>query len=315
MLDKILSFYTKLFALWVTIFAVAAYLFPAPFTRLESYMDWFFALTMFGIGAVLQTEDFKKIAKKPLLILLGCGAQYTIMPLGAFFIAKMFSFPPEIAVGLILTGSAPGAMASNVMSYIAKADIAYSISLTTVSTLLCPILTPGLTYFLAGSTLKVNFWAMVISVTKMVLIPLAIGFLVRYLFKKKINKILKIFPAISVTFIILICSMVIALNKNYILMVTAPILIAAVILNLYGMASAYGLSSALKMETKRRKTLTIEIGMQNAGLGTILALKHFSNKAAIPAAVFVFVCIITASILAELWQKNSKSAAAQPSEN
>ena len=166
MFGKILSFYTKYFAVWVVLSGVVAYLEPRPFIALKNYNEWFFALTMFGIGAVLQLGDFKRIVGKPIIVLIGCCAQFSIMPLGAFVLARLFRLPPEIAVGLILTGSAPGAMASNVMSYIAKADTAYSVSLTTASTLLCPLLTPGLTYLLAGSVLKVDFWPMMLSVIK-----------------------------------------------------------------------------------------------------------------------------------------------------
>jgi len=251
----------------------------------------------------LQIEDFKRIAQKPFIVLIGSAAQFSIMPLGAFTLAKLFGLPSEIAVGLILTGSAPGAMASNVISYIAKADTAYSVSLTTVSTLLCPLLTPGLTFILARSRLEVPFWEMVFSVVKMVIVPLFAGFGVRHYFKEKIEKVLPIFPAISVTFIIFICSLVIALNKDRLAQVTGLVLATAVILNIYGMLSGYGVGSAFRMEVRRRRTLAIEIGMQNAGLGTVLALKHFGEKAAIPAAIFVFVCIITASVMAELWQK------------
>jgi BASS family bile acid:Na+ symporter len=325
MLKKVLSFYTKYFAVWVIAFGVVAYFWPVVFLtleekmawffavtierilphalRLEKGMNWFFALTMFGIGAVLQIEDFKRIAQKPVIVLIGSAAQFSIMPLGAFVLAKLFGLPPEITVGLILTGSAPGAMASNVMSYIAKADTAYSVSLTTVSTLLCPLLTPGLTFILARSRLEIPFWEMVLSVIKMVIVPLFIGFGVRHYFKEKIEKVLPIFPAISVTFIIFICSMVIALNKNRLGQVTGLVLVTAVILNIYGMLGGYGVGSVFRMEVRRRRTLAIEIGMQNAGLGTVLALEHFGEKAAIPAAIFVFICIITASAMAELWQK------------
>jgi BASS family bile acid:Na+ symporter len=199
-------------------------------------------------------------------------------------------------------------MASNVMSYIAKADTAYSVSLTTVSTLLCPLLTPGLTFILAGSVLKVPFWEMMFSVIKMVIVPLFVGFGVRHYFKEKIEKVLSVFPAISVTFIIFICSLVIALNKERLAQVTGLVLATAVILNIYGMLGGYGVGSAFRMEVRRRRTLAIEIGMQNAGLGTVLALKHFGEKAAIPAAIFVFICIITASVMAELWQKRPSEA-------
>ena len=305
MLKKVLSFYTRYFAFWVVLFGVAAYLWPGPFVALKAYMDWFFALTMFGIGVVLQVEDFKRIVQKPVIVLIGSAAQFSLMPVGAVVLAKLFNLPPEIAVGLILTGSAPGAMASNVMSYIAKADTAYSVSLTTVSTLLCPLLTPGLTFLLAGSMLDVPFCKMVIHVILTVILPLFIGFAVRYFFNRKVEKILPVFPAISVTFIIFICSLVIALNKSYLAQVTAVILAAGVVLNLYGMLAGYGVGSVFRMEVPRRRTLAIEIGMQNAGLGTVLALKHFGEKTAMSAAIFVFICIITASLMAAVWQRTS----------
>jgi BASS family bile acid:Na+ symporter len=304
MVQKVLRFYTKYFAIWVILFGVVAYFWPGVFVVMGGGMEWFFALTMFGIGAVLQIEDFRRVVQKPIIVVIGCGAQFTIMPIGAFVLAKVFGLPAEAAVGLILTGAAPGAMASNVMSYIAKADTAYSVSLTAVSTLLCPLLTPGLTFVLARSRLDVPFWAMVISVVKMVVLPLLVGFAVRHYFREKVEKVLAVFPAISVTFIIFICSVVIALNKEHLEMITGLVLAAAVVLNIYGMLAGYGVGSAFRMEMRRRRTLAIEIGMQNAGLGTVLALKHFGAEAAVPAAAFVFICIITASVMAEVWQRS-----------
>lgn len=303
MFGRILSFYTKYFAVWVIVFGLVAYLVPGPFVVLRDYNKLFFALTMFGIGAVLQVEDFERILEKPVIVLIGCCAQFSIMPVGAFLLAKAFGFGPEIAAGLILTGSAPGAMASNVMSYIARADAAYSVSLTMVSSLLCPLLTPGLTLLLAGAMMKVNFWQMVLDVIYMVIVPLFVGFGVRHFFRERLEKVLAIFPAISVTFIIFICSLVIALNRDYLPKVTGLILAAAIVLNLYGMVAGYTVGSIFRMSVRRRRTLAIEIGMQNAGLGVALALEHFNEKAAIPAAVFVFICIITASVAAEVWQK------------
>ena len=325
MLRKILDFYARYFAIWVVICGIIAYFHPYIFTTIEQKTtwffavtierllpqafrlgkgrEWFFALTMFGIGAILQIEDFKNILRTPIIVLIGSAAQFTIMPFGAFVLAKLFHLPPEMAVGLILTGSAPGAMASNVMSYIAKADTAYSVSLTTVSTLLCPLLTPGLTYLLAGSTMEVPFFDMLIQVLLTVVIPLFIGFGVRHFFKKQVEKILPVFPAISVTFIIFICSFVIAVNKENLAEVTGIILIIGIILNLYGMLGGFSVASLFHMNSQRKRTLTIEIGMQNAGLGTILALEHFGKQAAIPAAIFVFICIITASAMAAIWQK------------
>ena len=272
---------------------------------LRDYNKLFFSLTMFGIGAVLRAEDFKRILQQPVVVLIGSAAQFTIMPLGAFLVTRLLGLPDELAVGLILAGSAPGAMASNVMSYIAKADTAYSVSLTTVSTLLCPLLTPGLTFVLAkGTKLDVPFWAMMLDVLVMVVIPLFVGFGVRHALREKMERIQPVFPALSVTFIIFICSLVIALNRDRLAQVTGPVLAAVLILNVYGLTAGYGVGSLFRMNRARRRTLTIEIGMQNAGLGATLALAHLGPTAAIPAAIFVFVCILTASVLTSCWQKS-----------
>jgi BASS family bile acid:Na+ symporter len=303
MLEKAVGFYTRFMAGWVVLFGVAAYFFPGPFLALKPYNMRFFALTMFGIGAVLSAEDFARIAKKPIIVLIGSCSQFTIMPLGAFLIARILGLGPEITLGLILTGSAPGAMASNVMSYVAKADTAYSVSLTTVSTLLCPVLTPGLTYLLARQSLDVPFVDMFLSLLLTVVAPIFVGFSVRHFLKRRIEKILPIFPAISVTFIIFICSLVIAANGEDIFRATAVVLAAVVVLNVYGMSAGYGVGRLFGMETRRKRTLAIEIGMQNAGLGTALAMEHFSERVAMPAAFFVFVCIITAAIAAAFWQR------------
>jgi len=304
MLGRILSFYSRYFAIWVVLFGAAAYRWPGPFVALRDYNKLFFSLTMFGIGAVLRAHDFKRIIQNPVIVLIGSAAQFTIMPLGAFLVTRWLGLPDELAVGLILAGSAPGAMASNVMSYIAKADTAYSVSLTTVSTLLCPLLTPGLTFVLAkGTKLDVPFWGMMLDVMIMVVIPLFVGFGVRHIFREKMEKIQPVFPALSVTFIIFICSLVIALNRARLGEVTGLVLVAVLVLNVYGLAVGYGVGALFRMNRARRRTLTIEIGMQNAGLGATLALAHLGPQAAIPAAIFVFVCIFTASALASLWQK------------
>ena len=304
-LQKGLTFYTRYFAVWVVIFAIVAYFYPAPFTALKNCNKWFFAITMFGIGAVLSADDFKHIIKNPVIVFIGTCAQFSIMPFGAFIFAKLFGLPAELAAGLILTGAAPGAMSSNVMSYIAKADVAYSVSLTTFSTLLCPLLTPGLTWLLASSKIPVPFWKMTFDVLIMVIIPLFAGFAVRHYFRRRIERILPVFPAISVTFIIFICSLVIALNHDYLPKATGPVLATVLVLNLYGMTAGYGVGALFKMNTARKRTLTIEIGMQNAGLGSALALEHLGPKAAVPAAFFVFVCIITAAIAAAIWQRSA----------
>lgn len=323
-----LHWYTKLFGLWIVLFAVVGYFFPQPFVAIGGYRLfgrwaehwpevlrslqspnlWFFALTMFGIGAVLTVDDFKNIAKRPVIVLIGSVAQFTLMPLGAYGLAKLFGLSPALTAGLVVAGCAPGAMSSNVMSYIAKADVAYSVSLTTVSTLLCPILTPALTKLLAGAELPVPFWKMFFEILFMVVMPLGAGFAVRYYFGRTIDKVKDVFPAISVTFIIFICTLVIASNRERMAQGGLGIIAVVLLLNIYGMASGYGVGKLFKMPFSQKRTLSIEIGMQNAGLGTVLAIEHFGSEAAIPTAFFVFACIITASIMTEVWKNRVETA-------
>lgn len=264
-------------------------------------MEIFFALTMLGIGAVVQKENFQNIFRNFWVVIIGVCAQYTIMPFTAFFLSRIFPLSPAFSLGLILTGSAPGAMASNVFSYLAGADVAYSVSLTTVSTLLSPIFTPGFTYLLAHTLFEIPFWEMFFSVVKMVVIPLLLGFWLRERFKQKIESVEKIFPAISITFIVFICSLVIALNRSYILKMSSLIFIVVILLNISGLLGGNLLGRMVRFDKLKVRALTIEIGMQNAGLGTVLALKHFNEQVAIPAVIFVFICIFTSAILVQYW--------------
>lgn len=301
MLDFCLKLYTRLFTVWVLVFCAVAFLYPRPFVWLEQGMSYFFALTMFGIGAVLSTRDFAEIARRPWLVALGCGAQYSIMPFGAFAVARLFDLSPEFTIGLILAGSAPGAMSSNVLCYIAKADTAYSVSLTAVSTLLCPVLTPALVLLLARQQMPVHYQDMFLNLVWLVVVPLLLGLGMRYLFESTVKRIEKVFPAISVTFIVFICCVVVAGNVERLHDRIVPWLVLVVLtLNVYGMVMGYGVGSLFRLPYPQRKTLLIEIGMQNAGLGTVLALHHFGPKAAMPTAMFVIVCIVTASAVVRL---------------
>ncbi|MBM4028486.1 MAG: bile acid:sodium symporter family protein [Planctomycetes bacterium] len=310
MFEKMLSFYTRYFALWVILGGLAAYFWPGPLASLDRRsVNSVFALTMFGIGAVLQAEDFRRILHRPGIVAIGTITQYSLMPLVAYAIAQGFRLDPQIAVGLILTVCAPGAMSSSVVSYIAKADLAYSVSLTTVSTLIAPLATPGLTYLLAGSLLKVPVRGMLIDVILLVILPLFLGFAVRHLFAKRVETVAAVFPAISVTFIVLVCSRTIAANRDSLLSVTGILLGIGVLMNVLGLIGGYGIAWLTRMDIPQRRSLAIEGGMQNAGLGAVLASEHFSDQAAMPAAIFVFICIITASLLAAYWQRAGRRTA------
>jgi BASS family bile acid:Na+ symporter len=305
MLKKVIKGFTSLLPVWTVILGLIGYFKPNYLTVFKPYIDWMFAFTMLGIGAVLNYEDFVSIIKRPYLILLGSLSQFGIMPLTGYFLAKLLNLPKELALGVILTGSVPGAMASNVISYLAGADVAYSISLTTTSTLLAPILTPAFTYLLAKAFFKIEFWAMFKSIIIMVVLPLILGFIIKNIFKQKIKEFDYFFAAFSTIFIAFICGLVIALNRNYIEKVSMLVFISVFLHNSIGLLGGYYSGFLYSLNEKQRRTLSIEVGMQNAGLGAVLALKHFSEKSALPSALFATWCVITASVLAQIW-KNKK---------
>lgn len=280
---------------------IVGYIYPPALTIFRPYLDYMFMFTMLGIGFVLNPEDFIPIIKKPYLPLLGTLTQFLIMPLAAFCIAKALNLPAALALGLIVAGSVPGAMASNVISYLAKADVAFSIAITTVSTFLAPVLTPFFTFLLARTYMQVDFWAMFKSILLMVVIPLGVGLTLKHYFRKKIEKIQDFFPALSTLFIAFICGLIVALNKDKLSHITPFIFGAVVFLNMIGLLGGYGAGGIYGFDEKRRRTLAIEVGMQNAGLGAVLALKHFSAEAALPSALFATWCVITASFLAGIW--------------
>jgi len=305
MLNKFFDVFTRLLVVWVLLAVAIGYFWPKGLLVFKDDTEWLFALTMFGIGAVLKFSDFAPIFKKPQMVFLGTLAQFAIMPSLGFFIAKSLRLPSELALGVILVGSVPGAMASNVISYLAKADVAYSIALTTTSTFLSPILTPLFTYLFGRTFIEIKFWAMFFSIIKMVIVPVVLGLWVKHLFKEKIEEINSVFPAISTIFIAFICGLVVALNKNYLANITVLIFWAVFLHNLFGLVLGYGVAQLYRFDTIRSRTLSLEVGMQNAGLGAVLSLKYFSAQTAIPNALFATWCIITASILAEIWARRT----------
>ena len=301
---KIFDWFTRLLPLWVVLCGILAYFHPVVFIPFKSYMELAFALTMLGIGLVLNYEEFIPVFRKPQMVILGILAQFAIMPALGFFIAKLFNFPPDYTLALVLVGSVPGAMASNVICYLARVDVAFSIALTCVATFFAPFLTPALIYLFAHAIVKVEVCPMFLSIIKMVIIPLIAGLILRRLFHNLVSKFEFIFPSFSTVFIAFICGLVIALNQKT-LIETGMILFCAVFLhNLLGMTLGYGAGKLYRFDKKKCRTLSFQVGMQNAGLGAVLALKHFSSETALPSVLFATWCVITASILAEFWSRS-----------
>jgi len=304
-MQKIFESFSRLMPVWVVVLGVAGFFYPGVFLFLRPYLDLMFFFTMIGIGAVLNFSDFKPIFNKPQTVALGLFAQFLIMPALGFVIGKALNLSPSLRLGLVLAGCVPGAMASNVIAYLAKTDVAYSIAITSSATLLSPLLTPVLTYFYARTFIDIPFIGMFLTIIKIVIFPLLTGLILRYFFEKQIRRIQYVFPAFSTVFIACICAMVVALNRDYFLKLTSVIFLAVFIHNFLGLVMGYGAGTLFRFSKKRKRTLAIEIGMQNAGLGALLALKHFSSQTALVPAVFATWCVITASILAEIWSHDN----------
>lgn len=264
---------------------------------------YFFGLAMFGIGLVITQKNYTNILSNPFKILFGTLCQFTIMPLLALLTSRLFHLSDAWTLGLVLTGAAPGAMTSNVISYLSKGDVAYSASLTAVSTLLCPVLTPLICLLLVGTRIPIAFLPIFKTIMLVVLAPLLLGFFVRKYFPLAVVRIKEWPSAISVLAIVVITSYVISINRDS-LGATSVLIIAAVAFhNALGMTLGYFAGYLGRLDFLRRKTLSIEIGMQNAGLGVVLVLQHFGKEVAVPAVIFTVWCIFTASILIYFWKR------------
>lgn len=259
-------------------------------------------LIMFGMGTELSLQDFKRIVQMPRGVLIGVICHYTIMPFIGFGVANMFNFPPEIAAGIILVGCSPSGLASNVMCYLSKGNLALSVSVTTVSTLLAPLLTPMLMKFLGGSFITIHFLDMVWEMVKMVVIPVALGILVHYLLKGRSKWLNQILPVTSMIGIILILVIIIAKGRDALLQVGGLIILATFIHNTFGYFLGYWSSRLLKFNERDSRTIALEVGMQNAGLASALASKISTSPAvALAPAIFGPMMNITGSLLSSWW--------------
>ncbi|MBM7702016.1 bile acid:sodium symporter family protein [Metabacillus iocasae] len=306
-LERISSFAGNTFALWVILFGVISFLFPEGFTWIGPHIPLLLGIIMFGMGLTLSLDDFKSILKMPKAVFIGVLAQFTIMPLLAFGLATLFQLPPEIAVGVILVGCCPGGTASNVMTYLAKGNTALSVAITSVSTLLAPILTPALILLFASQWLPVSASSLVVSILKMIVLPIVLGIIVQSLFNKQVQKSVNALPLVSVVGIVAVASAVVALNAERIAETGLTIFTIVVLHNCVGLLLGYLLAKLLKLDYRDQKAISIEVGMQNSGLGAALAVAHFSPLAAVPSAIFSVWHNISGPLLATWWGKRKQS--------
>lgn len=267
-----------------------------------------FAATMFALGLVLETEDLKTTAKEPGKIAVGLVTQYTVMPALGFAAAYFSNLEPEIAIGLVIVACAPGAMASNVVVYLAGGALAYSIALTTVATLLSPLLTPALVQWLGGAFLPISFWPMMKTILLTVLLPLVLGMTLKRILGSRVKAAINVAPAIAVLAIVVICSYAVAANQERLLELGPTLLVTVILINFWGYIIGWNLARIFNFDSRHKIALTIEIGMQNAGLGVALALKHFEPQTALPGAIFAVWCILTAAGMTAFLRKKQKRA-------
>ncbi|WP_016838677.1 bile acid:sodium symporter family protein [Ureibacillus thermosphaericus] len=303
--QKIGKFAGDTFALWVLLAAALAMWVPQYFTWIAPWITTLLGIVMFGMGMTLKLDDFKLVLQHPKGVILGIISQFTIMPLLAFVLAKLFQLPPEIAVGVILVGCCPGGTASNVMTFLAKGNTALSVTITSFTTLLAPIVTPALIYFLASEWLPVSFMAMFMSVVKVVLIPIILGILAQIFFKPVVAKSIDILPTISVVAIVLIVAAVVSGSRDKIIESGLLILAVVILHNGLGYALGYLAAKIFRMDYEDKKAVAIEVGMQNSGLGASLAATHFDPISAVPSAIFSFWHNISGPILATYWSKKA----------
>lgn len=275
--------------------AVAAFMYPPLFLVFKDSFLWFFAATMFAMGIVLDSGELQETLHKPGRIGLGVFTQFTVMPALGFAAAILAPLPPEIALGFIIVACAPGAMASNVIVYLAGGAVAFSVAMTTVATFLSPLLTPLLVELLGNAFLEIPFWPMMQTILMMVVLPLAAGMAIRNYLGRHLEAARSLAPAVAAIAIVIICSYAVAANQERIAVVGGWVILMVMLLNVCGYLAGWWLARLYGFDATHRLTLSIEIGMQNAGLGVALALKHFSPETALPGALFAFWCILTAA--------------------
>lgn len=308
-LKNISNFFGKNMAIIVLIVAALSLFFPKSVSFIKtSYVNYLLMIVMFGMGLTLKFEDFKVVFSRPKDIIIGAISQFTIMLLLAFLLSMIFKLPTELAVGVILVGTCPGGTSSNVMTYLAKGDVALSVGMTSVSTILAPIVTPILTLLYAGQRVNVDAVNMFISIVQVVIIPIGLGFVINRFFHKFTSHIKEILPLISVLAIVSIVAAVVSANSSRLMHVGYLIIIVVILHNCLGYLLGFMVSKLFRLNDAKCKAISIEVGMQNSGLATSLAATHFASMplATVPGAIFSVWHNISGSIVANIMASKMK---------
>jgi len=301
LLEKVAQLICRYMTVWVIVCSVVAFFYPAPFKPIGGYISYMLGIIMLGMGLTLTLEDFRLVFTRPKDVFYGVFFRYLIMPLVGFGVAKIFGLPPALAAGMILLGACPSGTGSNVMTYIAKGDTALSITVSSVNTVLAPVLTTYIFSLLAGELIPIDVKALLFDIVLIVLVPVTAGVLLHTVAPKLVAKLTKVVPAVSVIFIIAIMSAVVALNAAKIANMALILCLAVMLHNTVGLTLGFFAGKLVGMSERKSRAIAFEIGVENAGLAVALALAHLDPMAALPGAVMAVWEYISGSLLASYW--------------
>ena len=294
----------------VLVTALLSFAFPQLLQQVRpTVINYLLGVVMFGMGLTLNLQDFKIVFSRPRDVIIGCLAQFTVMPLLAWGLSRLFSLDEALALGVILVGCCPGGTASNVITYLAKGDLALSVGMTGVSTLLAPFLTPLLTWALAGKSVNVDVVGMLLSILWVVILPIAIGLIVKWIWPKFTEKATDYLPAFSSIAIALIVAIIISANADKLLAGGLLIIVVVMLHNICGLGLGYLLGCLLGLSVSKKRAISIEVGMQNSGLASSLATIHFAAYplATIPGAIFSVWHNLSGAAVAYLYRRFRQS--------
>lgn len=308
-MKSICDFIARWMAVLVLTVAAIALLLPQSFDWIDTWtINPMLGVIMFGMGLTLSPADFRIVLSRPKDILIGCLAQFTIMPLLAFALSWALRLPQELALGVILVGCCPGGTASNVITYLAKGDLALSVGMTATSTLLAPLLTPLLVWLMAGTMVDVDTVGMLTSIVYVVIAPIATGLLCQHFLPKATQRVVPYLPAFSSLAIAFVVGIVVAHNASRLLLGGTIVMVAVVAHNLLGLALGYTIGRLLHLSRPKRAALSIEVGMQNSGLASSLAVLHFAAYplATVPGAIFSVWHNISGALTARFYARQQQ---------
>ncbi len=317
---RILNTATNLFPVWTVLGAGAALFWPELFTWFRGKLIvWGLAVIMLGMGLTLNVASFRSVLSTPRPVMLGVGSQFLIMPFLGWGIASVLDLPTDFAVGLILVSCCPGGTASNVVTYLARANLSLSVLMTMASTFAAVMMTPLLTKFLAGKMVHVDAWGLFLSTVQVVLLPVAIGIFLNQYAPRVVDRVRLISPFVAVVAVVLIVASIIGQRADEIRESGGILLFAVTLMHGFAFGLGYVSAWAFGYQEEIRRTVSIEVGMQNSGLGSALATKHFNLSTATPCAISAVMHCIIGSLLAGLWrwrsaQEAGKEAVPAPSE-